>query len=270
MDGRAPFPADLYRGTAPFYDRYRPTYPAELLADLCERLPVSGRGRLLDLACGTGQVALPLAGRFSVVVALDQEGESVAFGRAKALAAGQDNICWVVGAAETVEVSPGFELVTVGTAFHRLSRRLVAERIFSWLEPGGAVALLWGETPSEGRAGWQRELTEVVAAWMERVGTADRVPAGWSEAIRRRPHEAVLRGVGFDYIGKFEFGREEPWTAESLAGFMYSTSVLNRGVLGPLVGAFEQDLESLVRSHSTSGVVVAQASYAYQLGKRPS
>jgi len=58
------FRADLYRGTAQFYDRFRPPYPDTLFADLRARLPVTGRGRLLALACGTGQVAVPLAPHF--------------------------------------------------------------------------------------------------------------------------------------------------------------------------------------------------------------
>src|SRR5271155_258770 len=104
MEPELTFRTDLYRGTAAFYARYRPPYPASLLEDLAARLPVSGRGRLLDLACGTGHVALPLANRFTEVVAVDQEEEMVAHGRAEAEAAGVANIRWIVDAAETVGV----------------------------------------------------------------------------------------------------------------------------------------------------------------------
>jgi tRNA/tmRNA/rRNA uracil-C5-methylase (TrmA/RlmC/RlmD family) len=72
---------DLSRGTAFFYDRFRPPYPQNLLDDLCERVPVSGNGRLVDLACGTGQIAFALAGRFAEVWAVDQEEEFAASGR---------------------------------------------------------------------------------------------------------------------------------------------------------------------------------------------
>ena len=270
MDPQPAFRADLYRGTAPFYDRYRPGYPAVLFDDLCERLPVSGTGRLLDLACGTGQVAVPLAGRFTNVVAVDQEAESVAFGRAKAKAAGHDTIRWVTGAAETVELDSGFELVTVGTAFHRLNRPIVAARMFSWLRPGGAVALLWSETPSQGDAAWQHALIELAATWMARIGTTERVPPGWDEAMRRDPHEAVLASTGFEYVGKFELKREERWTAKTLTGFMYSTSILNRDVLSDHAEEFERDVASLADYYGSGGVVVADAAYAYQLARKPS
>lgn len=269
MEPRPAFRTDLYRGTAPYYDRHRPAYPAALFDDLCERLPVSGTGTLLDLACGTGQIAVPLADRFARVVAVDQEAESVAFGRAKAQAAGRDDIQWITGAAETVEPGSGFELVAVGTAFHRLDRPLVAARIFSWLEPGGGVALLWSDAPSQGDAAWQSALTELIVAWMARIGTAERIPAGWSEAMQRDPHEAVLASAGFEHVGKFGFEREERWTPETLAGYLYSTSILNRSALGGHAEDLERDLAVLVESYGTGGVVVADAGYAYQLARKP-
>jgi hypothetical protein len=50
VDDEVRFAADLYRGTAGYYDRYRLPYPEAMLADLVRRARVSGHGRLLDLA----------------------------------------------------------------------------------------------------------------------------------------------------------------------------------------------------------------------------
>ena len=82
------FAADLYRGTAAAYERYRLPYPAAMTADLVRSAQVSGRGRLLDLACGTGQLAFPLRGWFAEVWAVDQEPDMVEVVRAKAATAG--------------------------------------------------------------------------------------------------------------------------------------------------------------------------------------
>lgn len=262
-------PSDLYRGTAPFYDRYRRPYPAALLDDLCERLPVSGTGRLLDLACGTGQVSVPIAGRFADVVAVDQEAGSVAMGRTKARAAGHGNIEWITGAAETVELDPGFELVAVGNAFHRLDRPAVAARAFSWLRPRGGIALLWCDTPSQGDAAWQLALTELMVTWMERIGTIGRIPRVSSEANGREPDEAVLVSAGFEYLGRIEHRRDERWTVQTLTGFMYSTSILNAAALGARAQEFRRDLASLVDRYATGGIVSANAGYAYQLARKP-
>jgi len=264
------FRTDLYRGTAPFYDRFRAPYPEELLDDLRQRLPVSGRGRLLDLACGTGQIAFPLAEYFDEVFAVDQESEAVDFGRAKAAAAGVSNITWVSGSAESVVLDGPFELIAVGNAFHRLNRQVVAERMQSWLQPGGGVALLWGNGPSRGDRPWQKAMAELCEGWMAKLEVTDRVPAGWEAAMDRDPHEQVLGRAGFEYIGDFEFSARQTWTAETLAGSVYSSSSLSQHALGEHVAAFEQDLSEQLLPHATNGTFELLASYRYQLAHKPS
>lgn len=66
------FAADLYQGAAGHYDRCRLPYPGAMTGDLIQRTGVSGGGRLLDLACGTGQLAFPLRHWFSEAWAVDR------------------------------------------------------------------------------------------------------------------------------------------------------------------------------------------------------
>src|SRR3954468_470260 len=105
----------LFRGAAPYYARYRPGYPAELLARVAERAGLDGSGRLLDLGCGTGNVAIPLAAYVEEVVAVDVEPEMLAEVRKAAPA----NVRTVEARAEDVDESWGlFRLATVGAALH--------------------------------------------------------------------------------------------------------------------------------------------------------
>ncbi len=263
------FRVDLYRGTAVYYDRYRPPYPNVLFDDLCRRLPASGAGRLLDLACGTGQIAFPLAGRFAEVWAVDQEPELVAFGQRMAQARGITNVRWLAGSAETVRLDGSFELVAVGNAFHRLNRPAVARRMFSWVRAGGGVALLWSSNPWSGEQPWQQSMSAMLKAWIARMRATRRVPAGWEQAVERHPHDQVLGEAGFDLVGTFDFVVEQTWTAQSLAGLVYSTSFLNRQVLGDQAAAFEQDLTELLRSQHAEEVLRVPTSYAYQLARKP-
>jgi SAM-dependent methyltransferase len=268
--GELRFRTDLYRGTAPFYDRYRPPYPDELMDDLRQRLPASGRGRLLDLACGTGQIAFPLADYFAEVWAVDQEEGSVAFGRAKADAAGIANISWLSGSAESVALDGSFELIAVGNAFQRLRRRFVAGRMYRWLQPGGGAALLWGGSPWAGDRPWQQAMAELFEDWLAKAGATDRVPAGWAAAMEEDPHEQVLGRAGLQYVGRFEFSVRQTWTVETLTGFVYSTSFLNRETLGEKLSAFERDLAERLLPYERDGSFEAQASYAYELARKPS
>ncbi|KND25664.1 class I SAM-dependent methyltransferase [Streptomyces acidiscabies] len=85
----ASFRPDLYRGTAGYYDRFRLAYPDTMLTDLIRRTSPSGHGRLLDLACGTGQLAFPLRAGFAEVWAVDAEADMGEVVRAKVEAGGE-------------------------------------------------------------------------------------------------------------------------------------------------------------------------------------
>ena len=267
-EGAAPtFRADLYKGTAAFYDRFRRPYPYALIADLRLRVAISGSGRLLDLACGTGQVAIPLAASFAETVALDAEPETVAFAAEKAVRLGMAGVKWVVGTAEEAVVDGPFELITVGTAFHRLDRQAVARRMRQLVADSGAVALLWSPVPSDGDEPWQRELRQVVADWLDRTSGAPRIPPGWEESIAASTHREVLEQAGFAYEGSFAFARDDIWTVESLIGFMYSTSILSRPALGSAVTAFEADMTRRLAQFSSDGTFKHEATCAYGLAR---
>jgi SAM-dependent methyltransferase len=112
----------LFAGTAAYYARYRPGYPPELLERLAEAAGLDGTGRLLDLGCGPGPLAVPLAPRFEEVVAVDVEPEM--------LAQLPPGIRTVLGRAEDGDESWGaFRLVTIGRAFHWMDGPVVMERL---------------------------------------------------------------------------------------------------------------------------------------------
>jgi ubiquinone/menaquinone biosynthesis C-methylase UbiE len=259
------FRADLYRGTSRYYDEFRPRYPPELVDDLCRRTSVHGGGRLLDVACGPGTVAFALADRVDAIVAVDLEPEAIEFAEHRAAALGIGNITWLAGRAEDVDVDEPFDLVTIGTAFHRLDRRRVADKAMRWLRPGGHLALLWATTPLHEGAGWQRTFRDLVVEWMDRVGATDRVPADIERHLTEHPHATILDEAGFDVLGHHEFARTHDWTTDALIGFVYSTSMLPRAALGDHVDEFERD----VRARLGTQCLREHATFAYDLARRP-
>ncbi|HVV74892.1 MAG TPA: class I SAM-dependent methyltransferase [Mycobacteriales bacterium] len=263
------FRADLYKGTAEYYDRFRRPYPDALFADLRSRVPIGGRGRLLDVACGTGQITFVLAHDFVETIAIDAEAETVAFAMAKAADRGTRGVHWLVGTAETVAVEGPFELITVGTAFHRLDRQTVARRMRELVCDDGAVALLWSPVPSDGEEPWQEELKRLMIDWLERAPDTERMPSGWQESLAAATDREVLERAGFAYDGRFEFSRDDIWTVESLIGFMYSTSILSREALGPAAPAFEADLAQRMSGFTRDGTFVHRTTCSYEL-VRPS
>jgi tRNA/tmRNA/rRNA uracil-C5-methylase (TrmA/RlmC/RlmD family) len=97
----------VFAGTAEHYARYRPPYPRAMLTDLV-RLSVGSHGRhMVDLGCGTGEVALPLSDSFDRVTAIDVDPAMVALAEDKAAEQKVDNVAWITGAAETLELADG-------------------------------------------------------------------------------------------------------------------------------------------------------------------
>ena len=270
MGNEGHFAPDLYQGTAEYYDRYRLPYPASMLSHLVARTPLSGRGRLLDLACGTGQLAFPLNTHFAEVWAVDQERDMVEAVHAKASAAGMSGVRTVVSSAETLDVQPDyFELVVVGNAFHRLQRDVAARLIRRWLIPGGHLALCWSSSPWVGDQDWQRALVAILKRWQRELGSEHRIPPGADQVRRRRPDSDVLSAAGFEIIGHHTFTVEQRWSLADLAGHIRSTSFLPPAVLGDRAAAFDADLAATLNPHATDGVFTESVSFAYDLACNP-
>jgi SAM-dependent methyltransferase len=265
------FRPNLYRGTARAYDQFRPPYPAGLIADLSARTGSAGGGRLLDLACGTGQVAFALSAGFAEVWALDQEPGMIDVAREKAARSGESaRFRFVTGAAEELAAPAGhFDLVTIGNAFHRLPRAVVARAIVGWLRPGGYLALLWGGSPWLGDEPWQHALTTTMDRWQSRPGAYERIPAGYAEARDARTDAQILTEAGFEVMGRYSFIVKRDWTAAEIAGYLASTSVLSQQALGEGAAEFDAELRRDLDAAQPDGRFRQETEMAYDLARRP-
>jgi SAM-dependent methyltransferase len=265
------FRPDLYQGTARAYDEFRLPYPAGLVADLAHRTGADGTGRLLDLACGTGQVAFALAGSFAEIWAVDQEPEMIDVARHKADAAGAAaRFRFLVGDAAELSAPTGhFDLVTIGNAFHRLPRTAVARASLGWLRPGGFLALLWGGTPTYDDAPWQRAMAAVMHRWQHRPGAPARIPAGYAADRSARSDQDILAEAGFELAGRYSVALSHDWTADELAGFVASTSVLSAAALGEQAAEFDADLRRELAACRPDGRFSQHTEVAYDLARRP-
>jgi ubiquinone/menaquinone biosynthesis C-methylase UbiE len=262
------FRRDLFRGTARYYDEFRVPYPRSLIDDLAAR--AGDGGRLLDLACGTGQLSFALHARYREVWAVDQEPEMVAMVREKAGAAGIGNIRPVTAAAEDLAApAESFDLAAIGNAFHRLPRERVAANVRRWLRPGGCLALVWSDSPWAGDQPWQQALAAAMQRWRARASLAGRVPPGYERDRQARPDLAILEQAGFEVVGSYRFTAAHDWTPAALAGFLFSTSLMSRPALGEHAARFEEDLQREMLDCVPDGRLRQVVDFGYQLARRP-
>lgn len=264
---RPKFRDDLFRGTAEFYARYRPPYPAALFDDLLTRAQIAPGGRLLDLACGTGEIAIPLHDRFGEVWAIDLEPEMVEVGQHKAVEVGASNIRWSAGRAEDLHVADGFfQLITVGNAFHRLDRPDVAAKAQRWLSAGGCIAVMGSNSVWTGVERWQQVAAEVIQKWTDHPGRGDK-PAGPADDRPRLTHEQALVDAGFIDVAEYKFPTPYMWTMDSFIGYLYSTSVAAKARHAGDADAFESELRERLLEIESSGRFEESVAFYYILGR---
>jgi len=113
------------------------------------------------------------------------------------------------------------------------------------------------------RHDWQLDVASVVERWKKRLADG-RVPPGWREAMVDEPTADVLERAGFVYEVTFSFPVSLTWTIESIIGFVYSTSTLNRIVLQFHADEFANDIRRV-----GTGPFRQNTTAAYELARLP-
>jgi SAM-dependent methyltransferase len=257
------YPRDLFAGTADYYARYRPGYPAALVAALLAAARLDRRALAVDLACGTGHVAFALAPHFQRVHAIDQEPEMVTTGRHLARVRGVANITWEVMPAEAALLpSDSVDLVAIGNAFHRVPRGRVARAAYDWLRPGGVFVDLGYTGLQAGPEPWQRLVARTIDRWTPARPQPDAGDSGRTSA-------EVLADAGFTIVRHHEMEVRRTWSLDEIIGFVFSLSVASKRALGPDAGAFEADLRAALLDHDQAGTYGETMSYYFVLARKP-
>jgi SAM-dependent methyltransferase len=109
----------------------RPPYPAAL-DPLFIELAGGPDAHLLDLGCGTGELARRLAPQLRAITAVDQSERMIA--RARTLPGGAAaNISWAVGRAEEVALTGPFSAALAAQSFHWFDWAVLVRRLAEWL-----------------------------------------------------------------------------------------------------------------------------------------
>lgn len=246
--------AELFLGTAWHYARYRLPYPPELLDLLSSEFGLDGAGRLLDLGCGAGQLAIPLSAWFQEVVGVDVSHEMLEEAREQAAAAGVAKITWLEMPAEQVSPALGrFRLVTMGSSFHWMDRDVVLQRCHDLLTPGGGVAILGMGSFWNSPEPWTLAVIDLVRKWLgdERRAGDGVFPSHkrFEETVARSPFQRVKQGgLLFNHL----------WGVDEVIGHLYSTSYCHREWLGDRAQAFEEELRAVLQEQTQRAGTLSQ------------
>ena len=251
----------LFSGTAAYYQRGRLPYAPGLADALADALRLDGRGRLIDVGCGPGIVALSLADLFREVVGVDPDSGMIdEAGREAALAGVADKTRWVRARAEELPAGLGtFTVATFAQSFHWMDRELVAATIKDMLRPGGAlvhIADLKTETRTTDGLPYPPVPYDAMEELVRRyLGPVRRAGQGLLPQGTPGGEAAVFARAGFSGPQRHVVagGQALVRTWDDVVAAVFSMSFSAPHLFGTRRPDFEADLRRLLREASPSG-----------------
>lgn len=255
--------SSLFKGASAYYGRGRLPYAPGFVETLTTVLGLDGSGRLLDVGCGPGTVALALAPMFAEVVGLDPDEGMLAEAGRQAVRREVTNARWVAARAEDLPAGLGeFRVVAFAQSFHWTDRDRVAATVLAMLEPGGAFVHLGdlkdeaGESVPSPRppspshpAPPYPEFRELVRRYLGPVRRAGRgtLPNGTPGR-----EDLVLARAGFADFERHVVpaGQVVERSADDLVAWVFSRSDSAPHLFGDRLAEFERDLRALLRKAS--------------------
>ncbi|MGW0704310.1 class I SAM-dependent methyltransferase [Streptomyces sp. NPDC002867] len=251
----------LFSGAAAYYQRGRLPYAPGLADVLATVLKLDGHGRLIDVGCGPGTLALSLAHLFSEIVGVDPDSGMIAEAeRGAAERSVTGKVQWVQARAEELPAGLGtFTVATFGQSFHWMDRDVVAATTRDMLRPGGALAHI-SDVKTETRtvdglphpAAPYTAIEELVRHYLGPVRRAGRgvlpqgTPGGEATVLARAGFSGPQRHV-------VPGGQPLERTADDVVAGVFSMSFSAPHLFGPRRQEFEADLRRLLREVSASG-----------------
>jgi SAM-dependent methyltransferase len=254
----------LFAGAAPYYTRGRLPYAAGLADAIRDALGLAGSGRLIDVGCGPGTIALRLAHLFEEVVGIDPDTGMLLEAEREAARAGIANVVWGQMRAEELTDDLGtFRVATFSRSFHWMDRDRVAEITLRMLEARGRGAFVQvtdvqGDLTELGPRSMRhpsmpldgmRALVRTYLGSVRRAGQGVRpiTPDGETIVLERAGFEApqILRVPGPRRLDR---------TADDIVALVFSGSDAAPHLFGKRLPEFEVELRELLARTSASGL----------------
>lgn len=257
----------VFEGTAAYYRRGRKPYAPGLTGALAAHLGLDGQGRLLDVGCGPGSVALLLAPLFERVIGLDPDLGMLGEAARAAAEEGFPHASWVRMRAEGLPASLGsFRVITFGQSFHWMDRPRVAAAVRDMLDPGGAVVQvdLWhAGAPGQPKRGPHPSVPEAAIDELRRrwLGPHRRAGQGFRDTSPSGEDE-VFQSAGFapEQIVHVPDDRRITRTVDDVVAWVLSTSSTAPHLFGGRLEDFVRDLRALLLETSPEGLFTVDLS----------
>ena len=261
------FDPELYRGTHKHYAKYRPGVPKEVIDVIVEHFDIKPTDRILDIGCGTGQVALAMEGKCGEMVCLDSDPEMLIQAE-KATKNSKIKLAWINCRAEDLgEIKKNlatFKVATICRGFHWLNQKQVLNDLGDLVDEDGGVAVFSDRSLWTGQEEWQQAVKKLVQKYL---GEERRAGKGKFKESDELWDSIIARSV-FRFIKIHDVLIVRSWDIESIIGYLFSTSFATPYLFGNQLHAFKKDMEETLRSINPGGVFQENAVWTMILGSK--
>ena len=231
-----------FETTAEFY-KFREPYPPPFFQTLSETLQLGKHTRMLDVACGPGNLAIGFAPYVGTCLAIDIEPEML---RVATETASQTNITFQQTPIEDLTApQSSFDFVTIGRALHWLSRETtlaVFERIVA---PNGCISVCGSMSTDTPANAWVTKFKEVRRAWASDP----------DESKYKIDYDEWFAPSLFRKVDEITVKRQHSITIPHLVRRGLSFSTNSPASLGDRRSQFESAVEVAVMPFATNGLL---------------
>lgn len=259
---------NLFGGTHRYYAKYRPGIPKEVIDVIVAHFNIGPNDKILDIGCGTGQVAVAMEGRCGEMVCLDSDPNMLK--QAKQITRGSKvKLAWLHRGSQDLKTLRSedmgtFKVATICRAFHWMNPKQVLDDLDDLIDEDGGIAIFGDGSFWTGQEEWQMTVRKVVQKYL---GEERRAGGEIFKQSDERWEDIIARS-SFRCVKTQCVSIIRNWDIKSITGWLFSSSFARPDFFGDQLPAFKRDIKKALLSLNPKGVFREQAVFSIILASR--